>query len=647
MTLDREQVRAALPAYEIGGELGRGGWGVVLEARHLRLGREVAIKQLPRAFSADPSVRARFVAEARTLASLDHPHIVPVYDYVEVDGLCLLVMEKLTGGTLWSRFVTDGLTMETSCAIALAACAGLHAAHLRGILHRDVKPENLMFSATGVVKVTDFGIAKVVGGSRTMATRAGEVLGTPTYMAPEHARGEPLGPPADVYATGVLLYELLSGHLPFSDEGDALAVLYRHVHEAPVPLQHVAPDVPPLVADVVMKALAPRSEERHSTAEALGVALADSAGAAWGPGWASARADITVMGSTAIVAAIGHAAASSPPAVPGTPATVVSEGLEPGAPVTGAVLEPTAIRTPAPPTIAVRPTHAVAARHAASRPIESEALASLHELEPVEAPVHPRISPARLRPKRLGVVAAGFVALAAAVVAVLLTSGGGKDEEAAGQTTTTIVPPTSSAVTPASRQIFQDDFADAGSGWTQADVPDHRLAYLSGRYLVLARTAQRRVISDLELEGPAYRDDLLRLGDVAIEADAERIVPVRTGYGLICRRGETGEFYMGLVDSAGSARIDKVGLDKLETLAERPFERADASGSRRLRFECVGGSGSPVVLRLSVDGTVATEATDGAPLGPGTAGVVISSYDRAGSQVLFDNFAVSEASPPR
>ena len=107
MTLDRDRVSAALGAYDIEGELGRGGWGVVLAGRHRQLGREVAIKELPRAFAADPAVRARFVSEARTLASLDHPHIVPVYDYVEHEGLCLLVMEKLPGGTVW-----DGVQRE-------------------------------------------------------------------------------------------------------------------------------------------------------------------------------------------------------------------------------------------------------------------------------------------------------------------------------------------------------------------------------------------------------------------------------------------------------------------------------------------------------------------------------------------------------
>src|SRR4051812_14101183 len=155
MMLDQRLVEAALPSYEITGELGRGGWGVVLGGRHRELGRDVAIKQLPRAFAADPAVRSRFLAEARVLASLDHPHVVPVFDFVERDGLCLLVMEQLTGGTLWSRFTGQGITATDACAVVVATCAALQCAHERGVLHRDVKPENLMFSAAGTLKVTD------------------------------------------------------------------------------------------------------------------------------------------------------------------------------------------------------------------------------------------------------------------------------------------------------------------------------------------------------------------------------------------------------------------------------------------------------------------------------------------------------------
>ena len=225
-----------LPSYEIGSELGRGACGVVLAGRHRQLGRMVAIKQLPRAFGADPAVRARFLAEARVLATLDHPHVVAIYDFVDHEGLCLLVMERLTGGTVWSRFHAGGFTPDVSCAILLAVCAGLHHAHQHGILHRDVKPENLMFSEEGTLKVTDLGIAKVIGGSSTLATRHGEILGTPAYIAPEQAQGYELTPATDVYAAGTLLYELLAGRLPFPADSDPATILYRHVHESPPPL---------------------------------------------------------------------------------------------------------------------------------------------------------------------------------------------------------------------------------------------------------------------------------------------------------------------------------------------------------------------------------------------------------------------------
>jgi serine/threonine-protein kinase len=299
---DRDRIAAALPNYEIGEQLGKGGWGVVYSGRHKQLGREVAIKQLPQGFSSDPEVRARFVAEARTLAALDHPHVVPIYDYVEHEGLCLLVMEKLSGGTVWSRFAGEGLSMEAACAAALATCAGLQGAHSHQILHRDIKPENLIFNAEGTLKVTDFGIAKMLGGTQTLATRAGEVIGTPAYMAPEQARGHEVTPATDVYAVGVMLYELLSGRRPFADEDDPLALLFKHAYDEPMPLGHAAPHVPKPLSAVVMKALAKDPADRYQGAEEMGIAVAEAATEAWGPGWLM-RASLPVMAASSIVAA--------------------------------------------------------------------------------------------------------------------------------------------------------------------------------------------------------------------------------------------------------------------------------------------------------------------------------------------------------
>jgi serine/threonine-protein kinase len=299
-------VQNALPSYEVGGELGRGAMGVVLAGHHRQLERDVAIKQLPAAFAADEDVRHRFGQEARTLAALAHPHIVPVYDYVEREGLCLLVMEALPGGTLWDRFTGEGITMATACAAVLATCAGLHFAHERGVLHRDVKPENLMFAADRTLKITDFGIAQVFGGEETVTTVDGSVIGTPAYMAPEQAEGSACGPPADVYATGTVLYELLSGALPFSLDGGSFEVLERRVHEEPQQLLEVAPNVPIPLAEVTMRAIARDPGDRYHSAEAFGVALAEAATESFGAGWLG-QSDLTLVAPGPITIAAGPA----------------------------------------------------------------------------------------------------------------------------------------------------------------------------------------------------------------------------------------------------------------------------------------------------------------------------------------------------
>jgi serine/threonine-protein kinase len=274
-----------LPGYEITTELGRGSYGVVLAGRHRQLGREVAIKQLSLGLVSNESVRARFLAEAQVLASIAHPHVVPIYDYVESDDACLLVMERLNGGTVWRRFVDRGYDHPTACAVALVACSGLHGAHRHGVLHRDMKPENMLFGDDGVLKVADFGIAKVLGEDDTLATPEGGLLGTPAYMAPEQASGADIGPATDVYAAGVMLYEMLSGRLPYSEEGGALAIVLRHLNEDPTPLSDVAPSVPPALAEAVMRALARDPADRYASAEEFGVVIAAAAASAWGRRW--------------------------------------------------------------------------------------------------------------------------------------------------------------------------------------------------------------------------------------------------------------------------------------------------------------------------------------------------------------------------
>lgn len=275
------EVVAALPQYEIGAAIGEGGMGVVFAGVHRSLRRDVAIKQLPWDVLNHAVSSELFDREARVLASLDHPHIVPVYDYVRTGREHLMVMERLDGGTVHSRFNGKGVSGEQACAIGLAMLAGLHAAHEAGVLHLDVKPKNLLFTTQGVMKVADFGIAKVISEGATLVTHGGEVLGTPAYIAPEQALGNALSPAADVYAAGTVLYELLSGKLPFDNTRGAISMMRQHMFTDPRPIE----GVPAPIAGVVMRSLARELDSRYREAETFAADLAAAATAVYGPGW--------------------------------------------------------------------------------------------------------------------------------------------------------------------------------------------------------------------------------------------------------------------------------------------------------------------------------------------------------------------------
>jgi serine/threonine-protein kinase len=282
MTAAAPSVVAALPQYELGEQIGHGGMGVVYAAVHRPLGRPVAIKRLPGLLAEDRKMSARFEHEARLLARLDHPHIVPVYDYVQNHGEHLLVMEKLDGGTVWSKFAEEGLTAGQTCAIGLAMLSGLHAAHVAGVLHLDVKPKNLLFTSSGVLKVADFGISQVVSEGATLVTHGGQVLGTPAYISPEQALGNALTPGADVYGAGTVLYELLTGTLPFESGGGPLAMIQRHVYQQPRP---IGAGVPSPLAEVIMRSLEREPQARYRNAETFAADLASAAAQVFGPDW--------------------------------------------------------------------------------------------------------------------------------------------------------------------------------------------------------------------------------------------------------------------------------------------------------------------------------------------------------------------------
>ncbi len=224
------------------------------------------------------------------------------------------------------------------------------------MLHRDVKPANLMFAAGGAIKLTDFGIAKIVGGDETLVTKAGDIIGTPSYIAPEQARGQPLSPATDVYALATMLYQLLSGVLPFPPGEGPLAMLFAHAFDEPIPLGEVAPNVPEPIAAVVMRGLATDPAQRFDTAESFGIALARPAVHCWGQNWL-APVGIPVIGADTIVAAATGSSRPHPPHPSRTPPPPGSGSALPPTPVSDAeTAAPSSAppRTPrgtAPPTV--------------------------------------------------------------------------------------------------------------------------------------------------------------------------------------------------------------------------------------------------------------------------------------------------------
>lgn len=267
----------AVPGYEILGELGRGGMGVVYKARQVKLNRVVALKMILSGGHADSRELRRFVAEGEAVASIRHPHVIQVYDVGEADGHPYMAMECLDGGSLVDRLRANGrMNPHAAAELVMKIAAGVQAAHDRGIVHRDLKPHNVLLDspppgappgAWGEPKVMDFGIAK--RGASDL-TQTGAIMGTPSYMAPEQARGESkaIGPAADVYSLGVMLYECLTGTVPFTG-ADAWSVIKQVIGDDPQPASRRAPGVPRDLDLICRKCLAKQPAERYATAAAL------------------------------------------------------------------------------------------------------------------------------------------------------------------------------------------------------------------------------------------------------------------------------------------------------------------------------------------------------------------------------------------
>jgi eukaryotic-like serine/threonine-protein kinase len=355
--------------YRLEGRLGFGGMSTVHLALDMRLERQVAVKLLAEHLADDPAFVSRFQREAQAAAKLVHPNIVQVFDSGQDDrtGQYFIVMEYIEGSSCAEILRDDGwVEVEEGMSIIEQACEGLHYAHRNGVVHRDVKPGNLLRAREGEVKLADFGIAKAT--EQSSITQVGSVLGTAAYLAPEQARGEEAGPSADLYALGVVTYQLISGRLPY-DATSLTELALKQQQEEPPTLDTLVAAVGPELADAVAIALALEPRDRYQTAREMGRALRDGAnGIAPGERRAPVR----------------------------------------GAPVTQATSVLTTRRK------ATRPTRTVAPRQ--PRPGPKRAA-------PAARPARAAAAPARERGgNRLLMILLGLLALALAIIAIVLIS---------------------------------------------------------------------------------------------------------------------------------------------------------------------------------------------------------------------------------
>jgi serine/threonine-protein kinase len=254
--------------YEIGKRIGRGGMAEIFQARDILLDRPVAMKVLFPEFATDPAFVERFRREAQAAANLNHPNIVAVYDWGKVNNTYYIAMEYVNGRTLADILKQSGtLTPMQVCDVMSEVASALISAHQNGVIHRDIKPGNILVSTTGQVKVADFGIARALGaGVEQGLTQTGAVMGTATYFSPEQAQGVSTDQRSDIYSLGVVMYEMLSGVPPFTGE-NAVAIAYKQVHERAMPLDQRLTSAPPEVAAIVAKCMEKSPDDRYSSAE--------------------------------------------------------------------------------------------------------------------------------------------------------------------------------------------------------------------------------------------------------------------------------------------------------------------------------------------------------------------------------------------
>jgi serine/threonine protein kinase len=577
-------VGQSLDRYHILEQLGEGGMAVVYKAYDTHLDCPVAVKVILPSFEHTDKFLKRFEREARALAKLSHPNIVGVIDYGQHNGLPYLVMEYLPGGTLKQKL---GQLMPWQEAARLLAPIGraLAYAHQQGILHRDVKPSNILITQSGEPMLSDFGLAKILEAQESMdLTGSTGVVGTPEYMAPEQITSNAADRRVDIYSLGVVFYELVSGRTPYRADTPAAVMIKAATEPLPRPTQF-APNLPETVEQVILKAMEKDPENRYQNMDELAQALE-------------------------------RLAADREPVPATVPTVIAALPFSPGTP------------TPK---------------------IPAQATGTGQRSAPPSVPVGKAAEVPKKRANWLGWVigGGGFLIFVLLILVVIFAIGyfltdGFKNFTFGTVTASPTVPaqlPTTVPTAVSTRLpttvpmniLFQDMFTDPNSGWSVFSDQDATIEYSNGGLRIYVITANMDVWSHANQIFP---------GDVRLEVDATKTGgPDDNDFGLICRYQDGSNFYFALISSDGYQGIGIMQNDKRTLLSGDSLTSSSTilqgAATNHIRFDCVGNS-----LTLYANSVQLSTVTDSTFSSGGDVGLIAGTYDTGGADLLFKNFVV-------
>jgi len=637
-------IPAQIGRYLIKNELGRGGMATVYFAHDPRFKRDVAIKVLPAQFLGDPIFRTRFEREAQMIAALEHPAIVPVYDFGEEGDELYLVMRYMPGGSLSDRLRSGHLSLAESAAILSRLAPALDQVHSKGLVHRDLKPANILFDAFGNAYLSDFGIARAAQGASTLTGDA--IIGTPAYMSPEQALGDPnIDSRSDIYSLGAILFEMLAGKQPYQAT-TPMGVAMKHITEPAPRIREVKTDLHPGCEEIILRAMAKERDRRYTSASEMARAL--EALAAAQDRAAPPAAAQPEQPSPAAPAAALEAPTEWEVETP-HPAPDPDEALQPavpvpapaGAPLSGSGLPAPASSAPSFPDLA-QPApggEAQARQTAARRRVPPWALASgcvvLAALCGLSLFALSRLGP-RLNlfgqngSPSLTASATGALAQADATET---TAGPAQTPAGPGTTPTVstrpevistlrVIQPTGSG-----NILFQDDFSDPESGWERDTGANLSADYYHGSYRILVNEPYYIVWGLLNLI----------VKDVIIDVEVTKASgPPEDFFGIICRYQDKDNYYFLNIASDSWYLIGKMKDGQELLLGEAGSSNAVHQGntSNRVRAECVGDT-----LSLFANNTRLLQVSD-PDFSEGAIGLMGRTFGTPGTNLLFDNLRV-------